>query len=73
METLKQYRQKYNYSFRKMAELLGISKTYYWQIENKKRRLSYNMAIKIALLFEQKPDTIFYEDSLKEALEKTVV
>lgn len=56
-----------------MAELLGISKTYYWQIENKKRRLSYDMAIKIARLFEQRPDTIFYEDSLKETQEKTVV
>ncbi len=49
-------------SYLDMAKLLTISKTYYWQLENNKRRISYNMAIKIATIFALKPDDIFYEE-----------
>lgn len=42
-----------------MANKLGISSSYYSQIENKKRRLSYDMAIKIANIFSKNPDEIF--------------
>ena len=45
-----------------MAELLGISKSYYCQIEQKKRRLYYEMAKKIAFIFDLKPDDLFYEE-----------
>jgi putative transcriptional regulator len=45
-----------------MAKMLGISKPYYWQIENKKRRLYYSLAKKIASIFKLKPDDIFYEE-----------
>ena len=45
-----------------MAIKLGISKPFYWQIENGKRNLSYKMAIKIASIFNMKPDDIFYKD-----------
>ena len=31
-----------------MASMLGISQGFYWQIEHKKRRLYYEMAVKIA-------------------------
>lgn len=62
METLKNMREKNLYSYQNMADLLNISKTFYWQIENDKRRLSYDMAIKIANIFNTNPDTIFYED-----------
>ena len=62
MRLLKEYRETANYSFREMAELLGISKTYYWQLENNKRRISYNMAIKIATIFKLKPDDLFYNE-----------
>ena len=43
-----------------MAKLLKVSKTYYWELENKKKRLSYGLAIKIALIFNLKPDDVFY-------------
>lgn len=66
MKTLKTYRIKNNYSYQNMADLLNISKTFYWQLENKKRRLSYDMAIKIANIFSATPDEIFYEDIKKE-------
>ena len=62
METLKKMRKSHNYSHKDMAEKLGISKTFYWQIENEKRRLSYNMAIKIAEIFKTTPDKIFYNE-----------
>lgn len=45
-----------------MSKLLGISKPYYWQIENRKRGLSYQMAVNIAKIFNLKPDDIFYEE-----------
>ena len=48
-----------------MAKELNISKTYYWQIEHNQRRLSYDMAIKIANIFSKKPDEIFYHEFQK--------
>jgi putative transcriptional regulator len=62
MEKLKELRTKNNYSFDDMAKMLGISKPYYWQIENKKRRLYYSLAKKIASIFKLKPDDLFYEE-----------
>lgn len=62
MKKLKEIRLKEKLTYEQMAKKLNISKTYYWQIENKKRKLSYNMAIKIAKIFKTKPDNIFYND-----------
>lgn len=58
---LEELRMKKKYSYYDMARILGISQTYYWQIENKKRRLLYDIAIKIAKVFNLKPDDIFYD------------
>lgn len=65
METLKQYRTLAHYSYKQMSTLLNISKTFYWQLEQGHRRLSYDMAIKIANIFQVRPDALFYND-LKE-------
>lgn len=62
MKKLKELRQKNNYTISEFANLIGISATYYWQIENKKRRLYYKLAIKIAKIFNLKPDDIFYNE-----------
>lgn len=62
-KTLKEIRKNNNLSSKDMAEKLCISKAYYSQIENRTRRLSYDMAIKISEVFNSKPDKIFYEDS----------
>lgn len=61
MDTLKLLRLKHKLSYKQMAIKLNISKTFYWQIENEKRRLSYDMAIKIAEIFNLKPDQLFYD------------
>jgi putative transcriptional regulator len=63
---LKQLRLKNNLTTQDMAYKLNISKTYYWQIENNKRKLSYEMSIKIGNIFKKKQDNIFYEDFIKE-------
>ena len=63
---LREKRIKKGYTYQKMAEMLGISKTFYYQIEMQDRNLSYNMAIKIADIFNVKPDTIFYNDYIEE-------
>ena len=60
---LKELRKAHNLSSREMSEKLCISKAFYSQIENRTRRLSYDMAIKIANIFELKPDEIFYEEA----------
>ena len=54
-------RKRRNLSYEDMSKMLGLSKIYYWQIENKKRRLFYDLAVKIAEIFQLKPDDLFYE------------
>lgn len=66
MEVLKKYRLKNKLSYQAMGNLLGISKTFYWQIENNKRRLSYERALEIAKIFNVTPDELFYEDIKKQ-------
>lgn len=61
---LKELRQKNRYTTQIMADKLGISKAFYCQIENGVRRLSYDMAVRIGLVFNLKPDTIFYKDHI---------
>lgn len=58
-DTLKKLRKENNFTIYEMASKLGISSSYYSQIENKKRRLYYDFAIKIAAIFNKKPDDIF--------------
>lgn len=60
-DKLKLLRKKHNYTVYEMAYRLNITPSYYSQIENQKRRLYYDMAIKIAEIFHKKPDQIFYE------------
>ena len=62
MKALKELRISKNLTVNEMAKLIGISPTYYWQIENKKRRMYYELSIKIAKVFNKKPDEIFYEE-----------
>ena len=66
MEKLKKLRIENKISYQTMGDLLGISKTFYWQIENDKRRLSYERASEIAKIFNVTPDELFYEDVKKK-------
>ena len=62
MNNLKNIRMANNLTYQNMADLLKISKSFYWQIENNSRKLSYEMAVKIAKVFKTTPDKIFYEE-----------
>ena len=62
LHKLRKIRVSNNISCGEIANVLKISKTYYWQIENGSRRLSYELAKKIAKIFNLKPDDIFYSD-----------
>ena len=65
MSKLKETRKRNKLTHQTMADTLKISKAFYWQIENNKRRLSYDMAIKIADIFKTTPDELFYEEYKK--------
>ncbi len=63
-------RKKNNLTIPDMAEKLNISTAYYSQIETKKKRLSYDMALKIGKIFNLKPDELFFEDEVNFKKEK---
>lgn len=62
MEKLRLLRLESKFTHQMMADMLHISKPFYWQIEHKQKRLSYEMAVKIALIFGLKPDDLFYDE-----------
>ena len=63
MDKLKQIRKQNNYTIYDMAKILNITPSFYSQIENKKRRLFYDTAIKISNIFNMKPDELFYTNN----------
>ncbi len=60
---LREQREQAHITHEEMARRLNISKSYYWQLENKNRRLSYEMAKKIAAIFNLKPDDLFFDET----------
>lgn len=60
--SLKELRNRKKLTNRDMAQKLGISTPFYCQIENGSRRLSYDMAVRIAEIFGKKPDKLFFDD-----------
>lgn len=57
---LKKIRKEKGLTIYDMGKKIGITASFYSQIENKRRRLFYDVAIKIANVFDMKPDDIFY-------------
>jgi len=57
---LKELRKKKGYTVLDMANKLNISTAYYSQLENRRRKLSYEQAVEIAKIFKKKPDQIFF-------------
>lgn len=68
---LKLIREQSGKNYQEVANEVGISKPYYWQIENGKRGLSYELAVKIANVFGKKPDEIFLLDELTKEEQPT--
>ena len=59
-EKLKEIRKKKGFTQKQIAEKLDITVSFYSQIENMKKRLYYDTAIKIADMFNMRPDQLFY-------------
>lgn len=57
---LKELRLENKYTIKIMSEKTGLSKSFYWQIENGVRNLTYENALKISAVFNLKPDDVFY-------------
>lgn len=64
LEKLREFRQIEGFTYQQVADEVGISKEYYWMIENGKRRLSYELSVKIAKVFKVNPDDIFLNNKL---------
>ena len=62
MKKLKEIRKARGLTIYDMAKELNITASFYSQIENKKRRLFYDNAIKIAAILNMKPDDLFYTE-----------
>lgn len=58
-DKLKQLRIEKGMTIYDISHIIGISPSHYSLIENKKRNLTYDMAIRIASVFNKKPDDIF--------------
>ncbi|EGK13003.1 repressor protein [Desmospora sp. 8437] len=69
-EKLKSTRINHRMTCQQVADEVGITKEYYWQIENGKRRLSYELAVRIAKVFMKTPDDIFLADELTSGEQK---
>ena len=63
MEKLKKLRKENKYTVYDMAKILEMTASYYSQIENKKKRLNYDIAVKISAIFNMKPDELFYTNN----------
>ena len=53
-------RKEHDLSIYDIERLTGINATHYYLIEQGKRILFYDTAVKIASVFNMKPDDIFY-------------
>lgn len=65
-QNLTRIRKQKNLSMITIADKLNISTAYYCQLETKKKRLSYEMAVRIANILGMMPDDIFYEEENKK-------
>ena len=59
---LKELRLQKGYTVNYMSEKTKLSRSFYWQIENGERRLTYENAKIIASVFNLKPDDLFYNN-----------
>lgn len=60
-EKLKERRKEFHLTMQDISDMIGISKGYYSLIERGERRVSYELAFKIATALKTKPDLIFLE------------
>ena len=62
LKKLREERKKKGWLIKDVAKIVGVSNSMYGYIESGDKRLSYDMAVKLADLFECTPDELFYKD-----------
>lgn len=67
---LESIRKQKGISQDEIAKYLGVSKPFYSQLENRKKRLSYKNAFLISKYLGMKPDDIFLEETRKYSDDK---
>ena len=72
MNFIDNLRKENGYTYSHLSQILNCSKSYVWQLFNKKRNLSYEQAILIASIFNMKPDEIFYSDLINYNLKEQI-
>lgn len=72
LEKLKKTREEAKLTYQQVADEIGISKEYYWMIENGKRGLTYPLAVKIASVFKSSPDYIFLDNELTRGEQEVI-
>ncbi|AIC94646.1 MULTISPECIES: helix-turn-helix transcriptional regulator [Shouchella] len=59
---LRKVRLEHHMTLEQVAKQIHVSTPFYWQIENGKRGLSYELAVKIANVFTMTPDDLFLDE-----------
>jgi DNA-binding XRE family transcriptional regulator len=70
MNKLKQFREEAGLTQKQIAEKLGVSESYYCQLENNKRRMSLQLALDIAAILKKTPNDIFLPSTFAERQEQ---
>ena len=65
LNSLRTIRKSHRMTLADLANKIKVSKAYLSMIETGKRKLDYLLAIKIAAVFQLKPDQIFYNDLVR--------
>lgn len=72
MDKLKEIREKAGLTQLDMAQKLGISESYYCQLENGKRKMSLDNALKISAILRKTPNEIFLPSNFAKRQVKAV-
>ncbi|KFM95250.1 XRE family transcriptional regulator [Bacillus clarus] len=60
LQKLKRTRIEKGWTCEEVANRVGITKMHYWYIENNKRKLKIDLAVKIANALEEDPKELFF-------------
>lgn len=71
LKKLKMLRKQEKYTQMEMAGRLGISESYYCQLENGNRKMSLENALKIASILKKTPNEIFLPADFAERQQDT--
>ena len=69
MNKLKQFREEAGLTQKQIAEKLGVSESYYCQLENNKRRMPLQLALDVSTILKKTPNDIFLPNDFAKCQE----